>query len=93
MNEINDNDSTGFVFVHQEFLRLCNVLSNSEFSVYLWLKTKYPSSQDAEPINTEKISKDLKISRRTVQRALVVLRERNLVTETNHKFNLLIHVR
>ena len=57
---------------HQEFLKLNQTLSQSELSVYLWLKTNDPFGQKFIEADTQKVAQDLGVSRRTVQRALGV---------------------
>ncbi len=71
---------------HQEFLHLNRILTQSEFSLYLWLKTNDPFGGKLIEADTHKIAKDLGISRRTVQRALVKLREHNFIDLVINKF-------
>ena len=71
---------------HQEFLHLNRILTQSEFSLYLWLKTNDPFGGKLIEADTQEIAKDLGISRRTVQRALVKLREHNLIDLVINKF-------
>ena len=71
---------------HQELLHLNQILTQSELSVYLWLKTNDPFGQKLIEADTQEIAKDLKISRRTVQRALVKLRQENLIDLVINKF-------
>ncbi|MDJ0689668.1 MAG: MarR family transcriptional regulator [Xenococcaceae cyanobacterium MO_188.B32] len=71
---------------HQELLHLNQILTQSELSVYLWLKTNDPFGQKLIEADTQEIAKDLRISRRTVQRALVKLRAENLIDLVINKF-------
>jgi hypothetical protein len=71
---------------HQEFLRLNKTLTQSELSVYLWLKTNDPFGGKLIEADTQKIADDLSTSRRTVQRALVKLQEVNLIELVINKF-------
>jgi hypothetical protein len=71
---------------HQEFLRLNKTLTQSELSVYLWLKTNDPFGDKLIEADTQKIADDLSTSRRTVQRALVKLQEVNLIELVSNKF-------
>ncbi|WP_237743553.1 HTH domain-containing protein [Pleurocapsa sp. PCC 7319] len=71
---------------HQEFLKLNQILTQSELSVYLWLKTNDPFGGKLIEANTHEIAKDLGISRRTVQRALVKLQKENLIELVINKF-------
>lgn len=71
---------------HQEFLHLNRILTQSEFSLYLWLKTNDPFGVKLVEADTQKIAEDLGISRRTVQRALVKLREHDLIELVINKF-------
>lgn len=64
---------------HEELLNLNRILTASELSIYLWLKTKNPFEEKIIEVNTQEIADDLEISRRTVQRALVKLQEKNLI--------------
>ncbi len=64
---------------HQEFLKLNQILTQSGFSVYLWLKTNDPFGGKLMEADTQKIADDLGISRRTVQRALVKLQQESLI--------------
>ena len=71
---------------HQEFLQLNQLLTQSELSVYLWLKTNDPFGDKFIEANTQKIAKDLGISRRSVQRALVKLQQEDLIELVISKF-------
>ena len=71
---------------HQELLHLNQILTQSELSIYLWLKTNDPFGQKLIEADTQEIAKDLRISRRTVQRALVKLRQENLIDLVINKF-------
>jgi hypothetical protein len=71
---------------HQEFLKLNQILTQSELSVYLWLKTNDPFGGKFIEADTQKIAKDLEISRRTVQRALVKLQQECLIELVISKF-------
>ena len=64
---------------HEELLNLNRILTASELSIYLWLKTKNPFEEKLIEADTQEIADDLEISRRTVQRALVKLQEKNLI--------------
>ena len=64
---------------HEEYLNLHQILKESERSVYFWLKTKNPFEEKLIEADTQKIANDLGFSRRTVQRALVKLQEKNLI--------------
>ncbi len=64
---------------HQEFLKLNQILTQSELAVYLWLKTNDPFGGKLIEADTQKIAEDLAISRRSVQRALVKLQQEGLV--------------
>ena len=64
---------------HEELLNLNRILTASELSIYLWLKTKNPFEEKLIEANTQEIADNLEISRRTVQRALVKLQEKNLI--------------
>jgi DNA-binding CsgD family transcriptional regulator len=64
---------------HQEFLQLNQILTQSELSVYLWLKTNDPFGGKLIEADTQRIAQDLGISRRTVQRALARLQEKDLI--------------
>ena len=71
---------------HQEFLKLNQILTQSELSVYLWLKTDDPFGGKLIEADTQKIAEDLTISRRTVQRALVKLQQEDLIELVISKF-------
>ena len=71
---------------HQEFLKLNQLLTQSELSVYLWLKTNDPFGGKLIEADTQKISEDLGISRRSVQRALVKLQREELIELVISKF-------
>ena len=71
---------------HEEFLNLNRILTQSELSVYLWLKTNDPFGEKLMEADTQEIAKDLGISRRSIQRALVKLREENLIDLVINKF-------
>ncbi len=71
---------------HQEFLNLNRSLTQSELSVYLWLKTNDPFAEKFIEADTQEIANDLGISRRTVQRALVKLQEEKLIDLVINKF-------
>ena len=71
---------------HQELLHLNQILTQSELSVYLWLKTNDPFGQKLIEADTQEIADDLRISRRTVQRALVKLQHENLIALVINKF-------
>jgi hypothetical protein len=71
---------------HQEFLKLNQILTQSELSVYLWLKTNDPFGEKFIEADTQKIAEDLEISRRTVQRALVKLQQESLIELVISKF-------
>ena len=71
---------------HQEFLKLNRILTPSEFSVYLWLKTNDPFGEKLIEADTQEIAHNLGISRRTVQRALVKLQQENLIDLVVSKF-------
>ena len=58
---------------HEEFLKLNQRLTQSELGVYLWLKTNDNVGDKSVEASTKQIADDLKISLRTVQRALVKL--------------------
>jgi DNA-binding transcriptional MocR family regulator len=66
---------------HEEFIKLNKHLTQSELAVYLWLKTNDPFGDKLVEADTLKISEDLNISRRTVQRALVKLIEEKLISK------------
>ena len=82
--------STFYRLQHQEFLKLNQILTHSELSVYLWLKTKNPFGGKLIEADTRKISEDLGISRRTVQRALPRLQQENFIELeiSNFKYRL-----
>jgi hypothetical protein len=71
---------------HQEFLQLNQILTQSELSVYLWLKTNDPFGGKLIEADTQRVAQDLGISRRTVQRALVRLQEKDLIELVINKF-------
>ena len=71
---------------HQEFLKLNQILNQSELSVYLWLKTNDPFGGKLIEADTQKIAEDLGISRRSVQRALVKLQQEGLIELVISKF-------
>ena len=71
---------------HQEFLQLNQILTQSELSVYLWLKTNDPFGGKLIEADTQKIAEDLGVSRRTVQRALVKLQQEDLIELVISKF-------
>ncbi|HEY9769978.1 MAG TPA: hypothetical protein V6C71_16035 [Coleofasciculaceae cyanobacterium] len=71
---------------HQEFLKLNQLLTQSELSVYLWLKTNDPFGGKLIEADTQKIAEDLEISRRSVQRALVKLQQEGLIELVISKF-------
>jgi DNA-binding transcriptional ArsR family regulator len=71
---------------HQEFLQLNKRLTQSELAVYLWLKTNDPFGDKLVEASTKQIADDLNVSRRTVQRALVKLRNENLIDLIITKF-------
>ena len=71
---------------HQEFLKLNQLLTQSELAVYLWLKTNDPFGDKLIEADTQKIAEDLGISRRSVQRALVKLQQEELIELVINKF-------
>ena len=71
---------------HQEFLKLNQLLTQSELAVYLWLKTNDPFGGKLIEADTQKIAEDLGISRRSVQRALVKLQQEELIELVISKF-------
>ncbi len=71
---------------HEEFLNLNRILTQSELSVYLWLKTNDPFAQKFIEADTQEIANDLGISRRTVQRTLVKLLKEKLIDLVINKF-------
>lgn len=71
---------------HQEFLKLNQILTQSELSVYLWLKTNDPFGGKLIEADTQKIAEDLTVSRRTVQRALAKLQQEGLIELVISKF-------
>ena len=71
---------------HQEFLQLNQILTQSELSVYLWLKTNDPFGGKLIEADTQKIAEDLGVSRRSVQRALVKLQQEELIELVINKF-------
>ena len=72
---------------HEEFLNLNQRLTQSELAVYLWLKTNDPFGERLVEADTKEIAKDLNVSRRTIQRALVKLREEKLIDLVITKFH------
>ena len=72
---------------HEELINLNKRLTASELSVYLWLKTNEPFGDKLVEADTLTIAKDLNISRRTVQRALVKLRQEKLIDLVITKFH------
>ena len=64
---------------HEELLHLNQILTASELSIYLWLKTKNPFEDKLLKADTQEIAEDLGVSRRTVQRALIKLQQENLI--------------
>ncbi|MGB5634485.1 MAG: HTH domain-containing protein [Waterburya sp.] len=71
---------------HEEFLKLNKRLTQSELAVHLWLKTNDPFGDKLVEASTKQIANDLNISRRTVQRALVKLRDEKLIDLIITKF-------
>ena len=71
---------------HKEFLKLNKLLTQAELAVHLWLKTKDPFGDKLIEASTKQIADDLNVSRRTIQRALVKLRELNLIDLIITKF-------
>jgi DNA-binding transcriptional ArsR family regulator len=71
---------------HEEFIKLNKRLTQSELAVYLWLKTNDPFGDKLVEASTKQIADDLNVSRRTVQRALVKLRNENLIDLIITKF-------
>ncbi len=71
---------------HQEFLQLNQILTQSELSIYLWLKTNDPFGGKLIEADTQKIAEDLGISRRTAQRALSKLQQESLIELVISKF-------
>jgi DNA-binding transcriptional ArsR family regulator len=71
---------------HEEFLKLNKRLTQSELAVYLWLKTNDPFGDKLIEASTKQIADDLNVSRRTIQRALVKLRDENLIDLIITKF-------
>ncbi|MGK7949600.1 MAG: helix-turn-helix domain-containing protein [Xenococcaceae cyanobacterium] len=72
---------------HEEFIKLNKHLTQSELAVYLWLKTNDPFGERLVEADTKEIAKDLNVSRRTIQRALVKLREQKLIDLVITKFH------
>ena len=72
---------------HEEFIKLNKSLTQSELAVYLWLKTNDPFGERLVEADTREIAKNLNVSRRTIQRALVKLREKKLIDLIITKFN------
>jgi Mn-dependent DtxR family transcriptional regulator len=71
---------------HEEFIKLNKLLTQAEFAVHLWLKTKDPFGDKLIEASTKQIADDLNVSRRTIQRALVKLRDLNLIDLIITKF-------
>ena len=71
---------------HQEFLKLNQLLTQSELAVYLWLKTNDPFGSKFVEADTQKIAEDLGISRRSIQRALAKLQQEELIELVVSKF-------
>jgi DNA-binding transcriptional ArsR family regulator len=71
---------------HEEFIKLNKRLTQSELAVYLWLKTNDPFGDKLVEASTKQIADDLNVSRRTIQRALVKLRDENLIDLIITKF-------
>jgi DNA-binding transcriptional ArsR family regulator len=71
---------------HKEFIKLNKRLTQSELAVHLWLKTNDPFGDRLVEASTKQIGDDLNVSRRTVQRALVKLRDENLIDLIITKF-------
>ena len=71
---------------HEEFIKLNKRLTQSELAVYLWLKTNDPFGDKLVEASTKQIADDLNVSRRTIQRALVKLRDQNLIDLIITKF-------
>jgi hypothetical protein len=71
---------------HREFLKLNQLLTQSELAVYLWLKTNDPFGSKFVEADTQKIAEDLGISRRSVQRSLVKLEQEELIELVISKF-------
>ena len=72
---------------HEELIQLNKRLTASELSVYLWLKTNEPFGDKLVEADTLTIAQDLNISRRSVQRALVKLRQEKLIDLVITKFH------
>ena len=72
---------------HEELINLNKRLTASELSVYLWLKTNEPFGDKLVEADTLTIARDLNISRRSVQRALVKLRQEKLIDLVITKFH------
>ena len=71
---------------HEELLHLNQILTASELSIYLWLKTKNPFEEKLIEADTQEIAQDLGVSRRTVQRALGKLQQENLIDLVFNQF-------
>ena len=71
---------------HEEFIKLNKRLTQSELAVYLWLKTNDPFGDKLVEASSKQIADDLNVSRRTIQRALVKLRDQNLIDLIITKF-------
>jgi predicted transcriptional regulator len=80
-------EQKNFSLRHNDFIRLSTLLTSSELLVYFWLKTENPIGEEANAVNTEKIAKDLNLSRRTVQRAFLTLKRKKLMLVEEHKFS------
>ncbi len=72
---------------HEELIELNKRLTASELAVYLWLKTNEPFGDKLVEADTKTIAIDLNISRRSVQRALVKLRQEKLIDLVITKFH------
>ncbi len=62
----------------QEFVRVNELLKDSELRVWLWISTVIPFEDSSAEIDTAVIAEQLGLSRRTVQRALKRLEELEL---------------
>ncbi|MDJ0598136.1 MAG: GIY-YIG nuclease family protein [Crocosphaera sp.] len=73
-----------FCLKHEYFLWLHSTFKPSEWMVYLYLKTKFPSLNDRFRLNTKYLSNKLGYHQRTVQQIIKLLVDSNLLLYYPH---------
>lgn len=85
--------NTFYPLSHEEFLRLNSKLRDGELRVYLYLMTLNPFPNSVMEIDTARISEQLGLTRRTIQRSIKRLQELQLIEIeiTKFKYKKVVH--